>query len=103
MFSDTTANTLFNTVRAILVLACGWLVVSRKVGGLLAAAYAGALVIFVDHVLIKGFAFLLERELQAFAGVLISYVMFIWVEMAVGLLGGFAAKIWARYGGRFVT
>ena len=35
---------------------------------------------------------MLQGELMAFGGVLVSYIGFIWVDMIIGLLGGIAAK-----------
>jgi len=96
--NETLGVVLSNVVRVLLALVCGWLVISRKAGGLWAAAFAGALVFFVDHVLVKGSSFLLKGEFQAFIGVLISYAMLFWVAMAISLLGGYAAKLWV--GGR---
>ena len=89
-------SALFNIVRFCLFFLSGWLVISRKVGGLPAAALAGAILLFVDHVVVKGGKFLLEFEIQAFLGVLVSYVMFIWIALVIGFIGGFAARIWGN-------
>ncbi len=80
---------LFNTLRVALGLWAGWLIVARRVGKLWEAAFGGALVLLVDHPIITGTFFLSSGEIQAFAGVLISCVMFVWVAMFVGWLGGF--------------
>ena len=87
---DLITNILLNIARTALVLWAGWLVVVERIGGLWGAALAGALVLFVDHPVVGGGYFLVTGEPQAFAGVLISYVMFVWVAMLVGWLGGMA-------------
>ncbi len=89
---------LFNFVRLLLAAWAGSRVTSYAVGGLKAAAAAGAVLLFVDHVLIRGgffvFAQLFAPEwvdnkgVQGFGGVLISYVMFVWIPVAVSTVGG---------------
>jgi hypothetical protein len=83
---------LFPLGRVILVGAAGFLVVKGGLG-LWSAALAGAVLFFVDHLLIKGIAFLAENELAAAGGVLVSFAMLVWVAMAIGVLGGAIAKI----------
>jgi hypothetical protein len=95
----------------------GYLVARTGQSGLWGAALAGALVMFMDHVLLKGGGFLLmhavapetiesisheslEREfdspmhayLMAFGGVLVSYIMFLPFDMLLGFLGGLAGR-----------
>jgi hypothetical protein len=89
---ETAINILYNGIRVVLVLSAGWLVVTHRVGGLWGAALAGAIVILVDHLVIKGGYFLLTGELMAAAGVVVSYVLFVWVEMLVALVGGLAGR-----------
>ena len=93
---DLITNILLNIGRTALVLWAGWLVVTERIGGLWGAALAGALVLLVDHPIVGGGYFLLTGESQAFVGVLISYVMFVWVAMLVGWLGGIAGTKLAR-------
>jgi hypothetical protein len=87
---DLITNILLNIARTGLVLWAGWLVVTERIGGLWGAALGGALVLLVDHPIVGGGYFLLTGEREAFVGVLISYVMFVWVTMLFGWLGGFA-------------
>lgn len=93
---DLVTNILLNSARTGLIVWAGWLVVSEGIGGLWGAALAGALVLLVDHPIVGGGYFLLSGEPEAFVGVLISYVMFVWVAMLFGWLGGFGATKLAR-------
>jgi len=81
---DTVTNILLNVVRASLVIWAGWLVVTDRIGSLWGAAFAGALVLLVDHPIVGGGYFLVTGEPEAFVGVLISFAMFVWVAMLVG-------------------
>ena len=88
-----TLNTiLFNSIRVLLALWAGWLVLAERVGSLWGAALGGALVLFVDHPVVSGGLFLLSGEFGAFLGVLISFVMFVWVAMLFGGFGGLASR-----------
>jgi hypothetical protein len=93
---DLVSNIMLNVVRAVLVLWAGWLVITERIGGLWGAALAGALVFLVDHPVVAGGYFLLSGEPEAFVGVLISFVMFVWVALLVGWLGGLARTKLAR-------
>jgi len=88
-----TVNTiLFNLVRVALVLWAGWVVIAARLGGLWGAAFGGALVLVVDHPVVTGGFFLVAGEFSAFLGVLISFVMFVWFAMLLGLVGGLASR-----------
>ena len=92
----------FNVFRCLIAGWAGWRVVSRGIGGLGPAALAGAVTLFVDHVVIKGGYFLVsavlvagaarQRFLLAAAGVCVSYVMFVAIPMFIALCGGVAAR-----------
>jgi hypothetical protein len=86
------------SVRVVLVAWAGYLVTRRGNFGLLSAAGAGAVMNFADHVIVKGGYFVLVGEFMAAGGVLISYVMFVWVAIAVALLGGALGKVRASRG-----
>lgn len=89
---------LFNLVRLVLAAWAGWRVTRYAVAGLKTAAAAGAVLLFVDHVLIRGGSFVVAQLLvpewvdnkgfQGFAGVLVSYVMFVWIPVAASTVGG---------------
>ena len=89
---------LYNFVRLLLAAWAGWRVTSYAVGGLMTAAAAGAVLLFVDHVLIRGGSFVFaqlfapewvdNRGFQGFGGVLVSYVMFVWIPVAFSTVGG---------------
>jgi hypothetical protein len=92
-FVPETINTvLFNLVRVSLFIWAGWLVVATRLGGLWGAALGGALVLVIDHPVVTGGFFLVSGEFSAFLGVLISFVMFVWVAMLLGLAGGLASR-----------
>jgi hypothetical protein len=80
----------------------GWRVIGLKAGGLGFAAVAGAIPLFVDHVLMKGGYFLVASALAggtqghhlflAFGGVCLSYVMFVAIPVAAALCGALVAQ-----------
>jgi len=89
------SNTVFNALRALIIMLGGWTIVRRGVGGPWAASWAGPAVLFVDHVVLKGGVFLLAAvvgrnasPVLAFAGVLGSYVLYAPVTLALGWVGG---------------
>jgi len=92
----------FNVMRVVIAFAGGWLVVRRTGAGLGVAALVGVIVLLIDHVLLKGGGFLLAQAFwpesvqgqgfMGFAGVLISFVMFVPVAALVSALGGIAAR-----------
>lgn len=80
----------------------GWSIIKHNAGNLLSAALAGPLLLFVDHVLLRGGYFLLchlfnpakfeYQGLMAFGGVIVSYVMFFWIPLLIAYLGGLVAR-----------
>lgn len=92
----------FDVCRGIIAAWAGWRVVSHGAGSLGLAALAGAVPLLVDHVVIKGGYFLVSavlvvdparhRSLLAFAGVCVSYLMFVAIPMAISFCGGVAAR-----------
>jgi len=100
------AEAVFNSARAVLFFWAGWRMVAIARKGAGAAAVSGALLFFVDHVVLKGGAFLIHalaareperhQHFLAFAGVFFSYLMFVSLAAALGALGAIAARIYAR-------
>lgn len=94
---------LYNVVRVFIVGYSGWLICKRNIGGIRQAALVGAVMYFFDHVVLKGGIFILNYLFKpdgmgfaAFTGVVISYVFFAPLAMAIGGLGGFAALRWGE-------
>jgi hypothetical protein len=92
-------NIVYNIGRISIMFYAGWLVAGKKVGGKWQSALAGAVIYFVDHVVIKGGIFLLNylfkpegAGLAAFGGVVVSFIMFIPLSMLIGLIGGLIAR-----------
>ena len=79
-------------VRLALASYAGYLVARSGEFGLFGAAVGGAALMFAEHVLVGGVYFLATDELAAAGGIVISYLMFFWVAMLVGLLGGILGK-----------
>lgn len=84
------SDIMLNVCRILLVLWAGFLVSTQRIGGLWGAAFAGALVLLVDHPVITGGYFLITGENDAFLGVLVSFAIFVWIALFVGWLGGLA-------------
>ena len=101
---------LFTIGRGLVCIYAGWLVISNSVGGLWKASLTGALLLFIDHVFLKGGTYLWAYffspatfpfdGLMAFGGVVISYFVFVWVPMALACLGGIAARTYFKHSGR---
>ncbi len=92
-------NISYNIIRVAIIFYAGWLVVRKNLGGIWHSALAGILVYFTDHVVLKGGIFILNYifkpeglGLVAFSGVVVSFVLFIPLAMAIGALGGLAAR-----------
>lgn len=102
MFPEGIGKLLFNAFRVFLIAYSGRIVVKQKVGGLLAASFVGAALLFLDHVILKGGYFLvsglfdprvsMEKGILAFGGVLVSYIMFLPVSMLIGFIGGLSGR-----------
>jgi hypothetical protein len=92
----------FNVVRISLMVWAGWAVTRAGGLGLGGAALAAIMIMAVDHVFLKGGAFLVEHVrghstehlsyLAAFGGVVASFVMFSPVAALLGLCGGFYGR-----------
>jgi hypothetical protein len=97
------AGLLFNVCRGAIAAWAGWRIVTSGAGSLGVAALAGALPFLIDQVVIKAGYFLVratlvgvpERHqfLLAFAGVCVSYLMFVVFPMAIALFGSVAARV----------
>ena len=92
-------NIVYNIGRIAIIFYAGWFIIRRKVGGIWQSALAGALIYFIDHVVLKGGIFLLNYlfkpaglGLAAFGGVLISFIMFVPLAMLIGTMGGLVAR-----------
>ncbi|MFZ3174550.1 MAG: hypothetical protein WA146_06600 [Thiobacillus sp.] len=104
--SEELTDWIFLGGRVVVTLLVGWLVIWNAIGGWWLAALAGALLNFIDHVICKGGYYLVIHffapdsipfsALQSFWGVLISYIMFLWVPMGVAVVGALAAKLLRR-------
>jgi len=68
MLPDVTGDIVFNIFRTIIIAWAGWLL--NKSGRTLGvAAFAGILLLFLDHPVITGSLFIIQGEYQAFYGV----------------------------------
>ncbi len=92
-------NISYNILRISIIFYAGWLVVGKRLGSIWHAALAGILVYFADHVVLKGGVFLINYlfkpdglGLAAFSGVIVSFILFTPLAMAVASLGGLAAR-----------
>jgi hypothetical protein len=91
--SDTFVVIVFNLFRCMTVAWAGWLLI-KSGRGLAGAALAGVILFFFDHPVVTGMLFIIQGELQAFFGVLISFVMFAIVAALVGIIGGLFSRIY---------
>ena len=92
----------FNVVRVIICFFGGSMLVSESHAPLGIAALAGVWVLAVDHILLKGGAFLAMQFFfpsngepsgyVAFGGVIISFIMFAPFAAALSWLGGWLAR-----------
>ncbi len=76
-------NIVFNIVRLVTIGYAAWLLTTRGGYGIWNTALAGFVLLFLDHVIIKGGFFLFKGEWQAFAGVIVSFFMFVLIAMVV--------------------
>ena len=107
IIANFTGDLAFNVGRAVVCFAGGWLIVSNAHASLWAAASIGPLVMFVDHVVLKGGFFVLAHYLwptlvqgeglTAAAGVAFSYVLFLPIVALCSFAGGFAARRKAQH------
>ena len=84
---------LFNAGRAASCAWAGWNLVRRGLRPL-RAALVGPFFMFLEHVVLSGGMFILSGNRMAAAGVMLSFIMFAWVDAIPAWLGGVAA---ARY------
>jgi hypothetical protein len=92
----------FNVCRVAIALVGGWAVVRCAGAGLRLAALVGVLVLLVDHLLLKGWFFILgqlispasvaDQGYSAFFGVVFSLIMFGPIASLIFLAGGVAAR-----------
>jgi|GEM_PF-2589793 hypothetical protein len=87
VWSDVT----FNVVRVICAVWAGW-ILGRLSLSVWKSSAAGLALFVLDHVVLKGGWFLVSAEALAFGGVMISFAMFALVPLALGALGGLAAR-----------
>lgn len=80
-------------VRALIVAAAGYLAVRDAKGGIWRASVAGAMVFFAEQVVVVGLYFVLIGQYAAAGGVVVSFVMFFWVAMIIGVIGGVASMV----------
>ncbi len=95
------AEVTFNMVRVSLYFWAGMRITSLGTGNVRQAGKAGAVLLFIDHVVLRGGMFLfgtllgnvtVKFGLMSFGGVLVSYLLFAWVAFLIGTLGGY----WGR-------
>lgn len=106
------ATVLFNVVRIVVALWAGYAIVKAKRGTVLIASFAGPIVLFIDHVLIggtlgaltynfsqvpsnvlEGTPFPNHPHLAYFLGIVVSFLMFFPIAMAIAAGGGILAKV----------
>jgi hypothetical protein len=80
----------FEGTRAVAAVLAGWLV-ARHGYSIWKCAIAGVLLIVIDHVVVKTFAFALTFQWLAIGGVFISFAMLAFVPMALAGAAGFVA------------
>jgi hypothetical protein len=88
---DLWSDLVFNAVRASCAVWAGW-ILGRRGLSLRKSSAAGLALHVLDHVVIRGGWLLLHLEWLAFGGVLISFAMYAFIPLALGALGGVAAK-----------
>jgi membrane-bound ClpP family serine protease len=101
----------FNIGRIVLMALGGWYLVAKANSKLRVSAMVGIIVMIVDHIILKGGSFILaqifwpdavqNQGFMAFAGVLISFVMFAPIASLISLGGGLVGRKskTSRYGG----
>jgi hypothetical protein len=92
LLPQTLGDIIFNAVRIGAWCYAGWLVVAIGDRGIWKASFAGLVLFFIDHPIMKGSIFALTAEWMALVGVLASFLMFVFVPMLVAALGGLVAK-----------
>jgi hypothetical protein len=83
---------VFNLFRICIWVFAGWRLASFGGYGVWKSAWSGAILLFIDHPIIKGGYFLIHHRVQAFEGVLISYCMLWFVPVAFAAFGAGIGK-----------
>lgn len=103
---------VFSTVRIVIAIWAGYTIVKSKVGTVAIASFAGPILLFFDHVLIGGMLGVITHDfsqlpatvlaggpfqnqprLAYLLGILMSFLMFFPVAMAVAAGGGLLARL----------
>lgn len=87
-----TAVIIMNMLRILSVVAAGWIIVMRGLGGLAMAGVAGMLLMVIDYPLISGIRYLLAGQTKGFLDILISFAVSFWIPLLLGVFGGLAAR-----------
>ena len=76
LLPNPTGDIMFNVIRIALWVIAGWRLASLGGFGIWKSALSGAILLFIDHPIVKGGYFLIRQEFMAFGGVLVSYCIF---------------------------
>jgi hypothetical protein len=93
---------LYTAIRITAITLTGWLAVGNSSKSLWYAALFGAVVFFIDQVLLRGAGFLFLAQVDvagrdvssvaAIGGAVISFVLFVPISLALGAIGGWLRK-----------
>lgn len=83
---------VFNGIRIALWVFAGWRLGFVGQFGMWKSALSGAILLFIDHPIIKGGYFLFRQEFMAFGGVMVSYCMFWLVPVGISAIGAGVGK-----------
>ncbi len=92
LLPNPTGDIMFNVIRIALWVIAGWRLASLGGFGIWKSALSGAILLFIDHPIVKGGYFLIRQEFMAFGGVLVSYCMFWLVPVAISGIGATIGK-----------
>lgn len=79
-------------VRVLIVAVAGYIATNHTKMGLWGAALAGAIVFFAEQVLV-GLWFIIDGQFTSAGSVVQSSVLFIWVALIVGAIGGLVGRV----------
>lgn len=94
-------DVIYNVIRLSMVTYAGWLAVRKGHGTLRTAALVGLLLFAFEHIVLKGGKYLLDtyfyneplqRGVDAFLGVVISFAMWFMLPVVMALIGGLIAE-----------